>query len=280
MSSEIINMQTREEHIGQSLLSKDNFTHYMKVAESLSKSSMVPKGMQGKPADILIAMEMGLQIGIPMMQAIQDIAVINGKPCMYGDGLLAVVQGHKDFEWIKEEILEHSGDKKSAVCVIKRKNHEPHTVTFSVGSAKQAQLWDRQGPWKQYPERMLQMRARGFCIRDTFSDALRGIKTEEEVLDYSDPPKDNKVLNKSKSLMDKLKSAKGQIIEMEPTVEADNLANPEQLKEVHALMAVKVFDPERLKSALEHYKVDTLGQLSEIQADDFISKLNRLADKE
>ena len=66
----------------KSLFSIENFSHYMSVAETLSKSTLVPKGMIGKPADILIAMEYGVQLGIPYMQALQDIAVINGRPCL------------------------------------------------------------------------------------------------------------------------------------------------------------------------------------------------------
>lgn len=279
-------LQTREEHIGQSLLSKDNFGHYMQVATFLSKSSMVPKNMMNKPADVLIAMEMGLQLGLPMMQAIQDIAVINGKPCMYGDGLLAVVQGHKDFEWIKEEITQDEGDKKAALCTIKRKNHEPHTVPFTIESAKKASLWGKAGPWSQYPDRMLQMRARGFCIRDIFSDALRGIKTEEEVRDYTEsdtisihnPPA--KIANSAK-LVNKIYEAKGKVVEAE-ILEHDSgeSASNEQLEDIHALLACKDFENGRLTKAMDHYKVETLSQLTSVQANDFISNLNKLADKE
>ena len=50
----------------------------------------------------------------------------------------------------------------------------------------QAGLWGKQGPWKQYPKRMLQMRARGFAIRDAFPDALRGMYMAEEVQDITE----------------------------------------------------------------------------------------------
>ena len=46
----------------KSLFSIENFSHYMSVAETLSKSTLVPKGMIGKPADILIAMEYGCPV--------------------------------------------------------------------------------------------------------------------------------------------------------------------------------------------------------------------------
>jgi hypothetical protein len=239
----------------------------MAVADFLSKSSMVPKGMCGKPADILIAMEMGLQIGIPMMQAIQDIAVINGKPCMYGDGLLAVVQGHKDYEWIDEKVINEV-----ATCTIKRKNHEPHIVTFSKEDAKKASLWGKQGPWSQYPERMLKMRARGFCIRDIFSDALRGIKTDEEVSDYSDSSKKDKT-KPSDLLKDLLSNNKKQ-----PEKNASKtivLSSMEQHEAIDNLIHEKKFPDKRLKSAFKHYGVNDIYEMTSEQANDFISILNK-----
>jgi len=55
--------------------------------------------------------------------------------------------------------------------------------TFSVKDARLAGLMNKAGPWKQYPKRMLQMRARGFAIRDAFPDALKGVITYEEASD-------------------------------------------------------------------------------------------------
>jgi hypothetical protein len=54
-----------------------------------------------------------------------------------------------------------------------------------VAEAKKAGLWGKQGPWTQYPRRMLQMRARGFALRDAFPDVLRGLVTAEEAADYT-----------------------------------------------------------------------------------------------
>ena len=60
---------------------------------------------------------------------------------------------------------------------------------FSVANAKTARLWGKQGPWTQYPERMLAQRARGFALRDAFPDALKGIITREEAEDIPVKPK-------------------------------------------------------------------------------------------
>ena len=65
-----------------------------------------------------------------------------------------------------------------------RRGQPPERRTFSVADAKRAKLWFKAGPWTTYPDRMPQMRARGFAIRDTFPDALRGVITAEEAQDH------------------------------------------------------------------------------------------------
>jgi hypothetical protein len=68
-----------------------------------------------------------------------------------------------------------------------RRGQPPERRTFSVADAKRAKLWFKAGPWTTYPDRMLQMRARGFAIRDVFPDALRGVITAEEAVDIVEP---------------------------------------------------------------------------------------------
>lgn len=170
-----------------SLLAPENFEHYFRIANMMSKSDMVPKGYKDKPQDVLIAMEMGVSLGLGALQAIQNIAVINGKPCLYGDGMLSVCSGRPDFEDILEEpLIDEAGNIIGFRCVVKRRNRQPVTQTFTVADAKKANLWGKQGPWSNYATRMLQMRARSFALRDSFADALGGVRVAEEVQDYEE----------------------------------------------------------------------------------------------
>ena len=70
-----------------------------------------------------------------------------------------------------------------------------------------AGLWAKSGPWTQYPKRMMQMRARGFALRDKFADALGGLITVEEAQDYQVvdmPEKDVTPITKTDMLSNKL----------------------------------------------------------------------------
>lgn len=161
----------------------------MKFSEMLAKSSMVPRQYQGKAEDILVACQWGREIGLAPMQALQNIAVINGKPSVYGDAAMALVQASPVCENIEEYMEGEGTENPVAVCIAHRKGRSPVKVTFSVQDAVRANLWGKQGPWTQYPKRMMQMRARGFALRDAFPDVLKGLITAEEAQDYpSDQP--------------------------------------------------------------------------------------------
>lgn len=168
---------------GRFSLSPNSIKEAMDLAAWIAKSDLAPKDYKDKPQNCLIAIQMGLEVGLSPMQAIQNIAVINGRPTIWGDAMLAIVQAHPAYEWHKEA---QDQDGKWAEFTIKRRGNEPHTVRFTVEDAKKAGLWGKQGTWTNYPGRMMQMRARAFGLRDKFADALRGLQSAEEVTDYID----------------------------------------------------------------------------------------------
>lgn len=162
--------------------SPQSLAEAMTFAKLLAESELVPKDYRGKPGNCLVAMQMGAEVGLAPMQAMQNIAVINGRPALWGDAILAVCQNSPAYEWHQELFDEGT---MTATCIMKRRgNPEPTVVHFSQKDAEKAKLWGKEGPWNSYPKRMLKLRARAFCARDTFADALRGMQVAEEVADY------------------------------------------------------------------------------------------------
>ena len=164
-------------------------TEAIQFSDMLASSSMVPKAYQGKPQDILVCVQWGYEMGLAPMQALQNIAVINGKPSVYGDAMMALVQASAVCEDVEEYFENEGTPNPVAVCIAKRKNRKPVVAKFSVEDAKRAGLWAKQGPWSAYPKRMMQMRARGFALRDAFPDVLKGLISAEEAQDYPDEAK-------------------------------------------------------------------------------------------
>ena len=157
----------------------------MDLAAVMAKSELIPMQFRNKPGDVMIAVQMGAELGVSPLQALSGIAVINGRASIWGDLALAVVQKSGLLEEYKEMTFEEIRTAGKAVFWAKRKGMaEPIVREFSIADAKKARLWDKAGPWQQYPERMMQMRARGFGLRDGFADALKGVAIREEVEDY------------------------------------------------------------------------------------------------
>jgi hypothetical protein len=152
----------------------------------------------------MVALQAVKSVGLNPYTALRQVGFINGALTFYGDLELAIVRMSGLLE-DKEEFLyavSEDGSYKrrcfenanlhlpvaGAVCRMKRKGQACiEEASFSVEDAKASGLWMRTPVWKNYPGRMMQMRARGLCIRNTFSDVSQGMATQEfdmEGVDY------------------------------------------------------------------------------------------------
>ena len=188
----------------------DTFEAIWRLANVIILAGWAPAGMD-TPEKVTVAIMHGAELGMPPMMSVQRIAVIGGRPTVWGDGAMALVESSGLLEDI-EETIEGEGDNRVAICTVTRKGRKPKTSTFSVADAKQAGLWDdrptvkrkmkydgwfagkmvkagewadlpNDSPWFKYQERMLTMRARGYRLRDSFSDRLGGLYLREELDD-------------------------------------------------------------------------------------------------
>lgn len=176
----------------KSLIPK-NVKEAMELSTILSKSNLVPKEMIGRPEACFVAIGFGMEIGLPPMQAIQNIMVVNGRPSVWGDAALALIQGSGMVEEWYEDSPGAALQQGYGRAILKLYGKAPVERKFSVDDAKRAGLWGKTGPWSTYPGRMLQMRARSWTIRDAAPGVLKGIQVREEVLDYSENTQINEV---------------------------------------------------------------------------------------
>ena len=267
--SELQKIQSEKvSRLEDSLFSPALFEHYQKVAGVLAKSGMVPKQYIGKAEDIFVAMAMGYQLGFPVEQSLQDIAVINGRPCLWGDGLLSLALNHPECEYINEEPIFKEGVVVGHRCIVKRKGHQEYVKDFTVQDADKAGLLRKEGVWKQYPGRMLQMRARSFALRDKFADALRGLRVAE--IEEEDYTLIEGEYTKAESNVEKLKS----IINV-PEIEREPMISVEQKDKIEILIQEKEIQSDRLNKAFEYFKVSAIDELTNEKAEMFIMQLQR-----
>ncbi len=154
------------------------YTEAKELAKDFAKSGMVPKHYENKPEAIVVAWDLGLNLGLGLTQSLQSIYVVNGMPTVWGDAALALVKSSGLLESIDESV--------PGQCTVKRKGEKAVTVNFSMKEAQDAGLTGK-AIWKQYPARMLKMRNRAFALRDVFPDVLKGLSIKEEAEDYKDP---------------------------------------------------------------------------------------------
>ncbi len=229
-----------------------NFQDAMEFAKIIAKTDFVPKDYKNKPGNVLIAIQWGAEIGVQPMQAMQNIACINGRPSIYGDLALALCLASCVCEYVNETFDEPT---MTATCAVKRRGGVERVETFSQADAEKAGLWqteakvtrykkggggkyttDNDSPWFRYPKRMLQMRARGFALRDAFPDVLKGLITAEEARDYPVNVQTNKPapgaqnqpekVSRTEALKNKLAEKSGDVID----ADVEEVPNLEDLK--------------------------------------------------
>ena len=102
------------------------FDEAFRFANLIAESSLIPKEFQKSPANVLVAVQLGMELGISPMQALQNIYVVNGRPAIFGDLLPAIIIGSGLLEKFVEE-----GVAKEARCTVKRKGLAAITRTFT-----------------------------------------------------------------------------------------------------------------------------------------------------
>jgi len=203
------------------------FDQLYRLSAIMAKSGMMPKGLE-RPEQIFVALEYGLELGLSPMAAVQNIAVIGGRPTIWGDAALGLVRASGLCESHVEEAI-HAPD--GAVVgyrvTSKRKGEPTATVReFTEADARKAKLWGKAGPWTEYSSRMLQMRARSWALRDAFPDVLKGLSVYEEAQDIELVPGPISAEEKTSALKDRLIELKQRaVVDAKPVI---TLAEPRE----------------------------------------------------
>lgn len=153
------------------------------LAERLSKSSLLPKSMQGKMPDVLVTILAGQEMGLSPMASLRNFHVIEGKPVLSADGMVALVLGSG-----KAAYFRRIQDSDTAVTyeTLRVGDDKPRSCTWTKDMIKIAGL-NTKDNHRLYPRAMLAARAKAELARDVFPDVLAGCYTTEEVGDWERP---------------------------------------------------------------------------------------------
>jgi len=174
-----------------------NYDEAMQMAALVHSSGLAPKSLD-TVQKVGVAMLMAVEVGLPVITGLQNIAVINGKAGIWGDAILSLVRRSGQLEpGYPKERVEGTPftDTWTFYCTVKRKGGQEVTGSFSWAEAKRAGLdspklrsggKDLYSPWTRFPRRMMQWKARQWVYRDEFGDVLRGMRMAEELHDAID----------------------------------------------------------------------------------------------
>lgn len=150
-----------------------------RMAQALIMSGLLPKAYQ-RPEQVIIALQMGHELGLKPMMAINNIHIIDNKPTLGSDLLLGLAMKRPDFKgYDKKET-----DGGCEVTVKREVNGSviEYKGSFTLDEAKTAGLISKKN-WQTYPKRMLEHRARAFALRTAYPDVFAGLYAKEEMED-------------------------------------------------------------------------------------------------
>jgi len=185
MANELTKQETKSD-----IVLSDIFSHYdklMPMCEKIAKAEdMIPPSYRGKPEKVFVAIATGMELGLKPLQSLRSIYVVNGIASLWGDNMLGLVMRSGELEYIKESFEKDKEDGITAICEVKRKGKDAVIRKYSEKDAA-GNPNARKGldTWKYNRNRMKQVRARSWALRDVFPDITGGLYAQEEVEDYT-----------------------------------------------------------------------------------------------
>ena len=145
-------------------------------ASELIRSNFLPAGIKTPEQAVAIILK-GRELGIPPMQALSHIHVINGKPTMSAELMLAqIMRLHP-----KTKISYPKRTSEMCEVKVQRDGSDASVFSFSMADAQAAGLLNNP-TWKKYPRAMLHARCVSEMARSLFPDAISGVSyTPEEM---------------------------------------------------------------------------------------------------
>lgn len=170
-----------------------SFDDLMRFAELLVKSKMIPATVGTKEAAAAIILK-GRELGMPMMESFSQINVIQGKPTISPQCMIALARRTGELEYLT---IKHNAENTATTVFVKRKGEPEHPTTFSDEDAIAMGLFSKDN-WRKQKAVMRQWRAVSANFRVTFADKIGGMYPPEEL--GADVDEDGEVIQPVKTV--------------------------------------------------------------------------------
>lgn len=162
-----------------------------KIANMLSKTSIIPQRYQGDPGACLIALDMAQRMNMSPMMIMQSMYIVNGNPGWSGQACVAMINNCGRFTPLKFEETESEDDFSCVAYATEIKTGEiVKSTKVDKAMAKACGWLDKANSfWKKMPMQMARYRAAAFFARAYCPEALMGLYTQDELYDINGYPK-------------------------------------------------------------------------------------------
>jgi hypothetical protein len=161
------------------------------LAELLSKSDLLPKALRGKVPDVAMTILAGQEMGLTPMAALRNFHVIEGKPVLSADGMVALALGSGKAVYFKR--VDESNESVTYET-LRIGDDKPKRCTWTRQMAKDAGL-NTKDNWRLYPRAMLSARAKAELARDVYPDVLAGCYETNEVSEWTPTPRNDDAID-------------------------------------------------------------------------------------
>ncbi len=169
---------------GKSMIpfSPQNLNEALTISGQLAQSDLCPKSFGNRKENVLAAIMMGHELGFGVMQSLSNIAVVNGRASIWGEGVTALIQRaiREEGEGYFTDKVTGEGDKLAVTVTSKRKGQPEYSVTYTWEDAKRAGLTSKD-TYQKYPKDMLYWKAAGRVAKRQWADVLKGIAIRENM---------------------------------------------------------------------------------------------------
>lgn len=157
-----------------------SFNDMQQMAEAIAKSGLF--GMKDTNS-VLALMAVAQAEGLHPATAARDFHIIQGKPALKADAMLARFQNAGG----KVEWTEYTDDRVTGV--FSHPNGGNLSVSWSIEQATKIGLVKPGSGWQKFPRAMLRSRCVSEGIRSIFPGSVTGFYSPEEVADFDDKPR-------------------------------------------------------------------------------------------
>lgn len=160
---------------GALVASGDEWQAIREQAAMLIKTGFMPRAINTAEKAIAVMLA-GRELGLPPMQSIRAIAIVDAKPTLSAETMLALA--YQRVPGLSVQVT--TSPTGAVVTGTRRPGDKPTTVSFTKEQALAAGLLSKDN-WRKYPEAMYRARAISAWCRVVTPDAVMGVYTPEEL---------------------------------------------------------------------------------------------------